>query len=610
MRDRVLFIFMLLMCGNLFGSEIPSVITHQGYIMDKEGKGVTGELNISVGIYKSMDGGDLDLVWEEDLGVVRVRDGFYFVRIGDRGGLKDIFSGYSVLFLEIRINGRPLSPRQVIGSVPYAFVAYDAVGDIHPRSVSVGGREVIDEMGRWVGDIPMGRASATSDGYLAKEDYSKFSGKQERVSGSCGVNMCMVSVNADGSVNCAPCGGGGGGNYTAGAGLVLNNYQFSLDTAYLTGSAYDSRFVNTDEVNSISGKMIRGGAVEGYHLSTDICGGVSDSVLYFDGNDWRCRQYPSGVGTVTVVNTGAGLQGGPITTSGTISLRGEYQSGSVYDDRFVNVGEMNSVDTNMIKDRAVTFSKIANGGCGTNQYIKWDGSNWSCGTISGGGTVTQINTAAPLMGGPITTSGTITIQQATASTSGYLSAADYQRFDAKQDALGYTPVNRAGDTMTGALNLPANGLTVGGNQLAVRSSGILWGSYNYLSTDQDGSIELGNSTSSGKTPFIDFHFGVGVNQDYNVRIINDANGRLTINAANFYVNGNIRSSTGQPVYRQANGCVNGGSLTTNLTCQTVCCAYDYDGYCYGYYDCNGSCQYWVYTPYNCNNTLLGKLISP
>lgn len=34
-------------------------------------------------------------------------------------------------------------------------------------------------------------------------------------------------------------------------------------------------------------------------------------------------------------------------------------------------------------------------------------------------------------------------------------------------ALGYTPVNRAGDTMTGALTLPINGLVVGPNQLAV-----------------------------------------------------------------------------------------------------------------------------------------------
>ncbi|MCX7957684.1 MAG: hypothetical protein N3B13_01400 [Deltaproteobacteria bacterium] len=500
---RIIFLIFGLVTGfNLYPSDIPAVITHQGYITDKDGKGVTGELNFSIGIYKSIDGDNTDLVWEEDLGSVNVRDGFYFIRVGDKGGLKDIFSGYTVLYLEVRVNGKALSPRQGIGSVPYAFVAGDAVGDIHPRSVSVGGKKVIDEGGNWVGGIPMGKASGTSDGYLTKEDYNRFSNKQERVSGSCGANMCMVSINSDGSVNCEPCGGGGGAVYTAGSGLVLSNYQFSLDAAYLSGSAYDGRFVNAGEADSITNKMIKAGSIEAYHLSGEICGGVSDSVLYFDGTDWRCRQYASGTGTVTVVNTGAGLQGGPITTSGTISLRVEYQSGSVYDSRFVNTDETDSITTAMIKDRAITFNKMANNGCSANQYIKWDGSNWTCSTISGGGTVTQINTAAPLLGGPITTSGTISIQQATATTNGYLSSADYQRFDAKQDALGYTPVNRAGDTMTGALNLPSNGLTVGGNQLIATGNNIGIGTSNPKSKLHTvGDIVLGNDVNGQKFIF-------------------------------------------------------------------------------------------------------------
>jgi hypothetical protein len=615
MRSIYLIIFVMGISVLGFAADIPMVITHQGYITDKNGVGVNGSLNMSIGIYKSVDGDDL--LWEEDLGSVNVRDGFYFIRIGDKGGLSDIFSGYSVLFLEVRVNGKALSPRQGIGSVPYAFVANDAVGDIHPRSVIVGGKKVIDENGNWTGGMVMPKSDANTDGYLSKEDYQKFNNKQERVSGSCSSGMCMVSINSDGSVNCEPCGGGSGGVYTAGAGLVLSNSQFSLDPAYLSGSAYDNRFVNVGEVDSISAKMIQNGAIEAYHLSTEICGGLSDMVLYFDGTDWRCRQYASGTGTVTTVNTGAGLTGGPITTSGTISLKPEYQSGSAYDDRFINVGEPDSISTDMIKNRAITFDKMANNGCGVNQYIKWDGANWSCGSISGGGTVTQINTAAPLVGGPITTSGTISMPAASASTNGYLTSTDYQRFSAKQDALGYTPVNRAGDTMTGALNLPSNGLTVGGTQLAVSGGNVIianslrWGSASYLSTDQEGSIELGNSTVAGKTPFIDFHYGTGSNQDYNVRLINDANGRLTVNATDFYVAGNIKSSTGTAVYKQSTGCANGGVLTTNATCQTTCCYYDPDtGSCYGYYNCSGTCQYYVYNPYTCNNTILGKLISP
>ena len=39
-------------------------------------------------------------------------------------------------------------------------------------------------------------------------------------------------------------------------------------------------------------------------------------------------------------------------------------------------------------------------------------------------------------------------------------------------ALGFTPVNKTGDTMTGALNLPANGLVVGTNQLVTAAGNV------------------------------------------------------------------------------------------------------------------------------------------
>jgi hypothetical protein len=246
----------------------------------------------------------------------------------------------------------------------------------------------------------------------------------------------------------------------------------------------------------------------------------------------------------------------------------------------------------------------------------WNGSDWVCKGLSGNGTVTRIDTVAPLVGGPITTSGTISMTAASASTDGYLTKTDYIRFSNKQDALGYTPVNRAGDSMTGALNLPSNGLSVGGNQLVVSggnvsiSGSLIWGGSNALSTDQTGSIELGNSTSSGTTPFIDFHYGKGTAQDYNVRIINDADGRLNI-VGNLLVSGTIKSTTGQGVYTTHSKCANAGALTINSTCQTICCYYDSEsGSCMGYYNCSGTCQYWVYNPYTCNNTLVGKLISP
>lgn len=48
-----------------------------------------------------------------------------------------------------------------------------------------------------------------------------------------------------------------------------------------------------------------------------------------------------------------------------------------------------------------------------------------------GGTVTSIITASPITGGPITTTGTIGITQATTSTDGYLSSTDWNTFNSK-----------------------------------------------------------------------------------------------------------------------------------------------------------------------------------
>jgi hypothetical protein len=41
-------------------------------------------------------------------------------------------------------------------------------------------------------------------------------------------------------------------------------------------------------------------------------------------------------------------------------------------------------------------------------------------------------------------------------------------------------------------------------------------------------MELGNSAVSGDVPYIDFHYGTGSAQDYNVRLINNANDSFQI----------------------------------------------------------------------------------
>jgi len=76
-----------------------------------------------------------------------------------------------------------------------------------------------------------------------------------------------------------------------------------------------------------------------------------------------------------------------------------------------------------------------------------------------------LSAAAPITYGLV--SGAIGITQASASSNGYISSSDWITFNGKQNALGYSPLNKGGDTLAGALDAGAFNISNTGNvQLA------------------------------------------------------------------------------------------------------------------------------------------------
>ncbi len=96
--------------------------------------------------------------------------------------------------------------------------------------------------------------------------------------------------------------------------------------------------------------------------------------------------------------------------------------------------------------------------------------------------------------------------------------------------LQFVQMPALGDTTTA----PINRLTID------KLGSVVWSNNSCLVDNQGGSIELGgNNTVAGVgTPYIDFHY-LGKTEDYNTRIINDADGRLSVDGS-LRVTGNIQ----------------------------------------------------------------------
>lgn len=119
-------------------------------------------------------------------------------------------------------------------------------------------------------------------------------------------------------------------------------------------------------------------------------------------------------------------------------------------------------------------------------------------------------------------------------------------------------------TTTG--NLGDSSITDDGTNVAI-------GGRIHLKSDQGGSIELGGNGSaanvSGGMPYIDFHYGGGSAQDYNVRLINNGNGHMDFQNSTGTVLSLLNDSqavsvkNSVPIYLDL--CQTGGKITLNST---------------------------------------------
>jgi len=106
--------------------EVPPVLPYQGFLTQGGGTPVDGTATIVFRLYRNAN--DVTPVWTETHSNVAVDSGVFAVYLGAVTDLVPYFTDGSTMFLSLDVNGDgEATPRQEIGSVPYALLSGNAL---------------------------------------------------------------------------------------------------------------------------------------------------------------------------------------------------------------------------------------------------------------------------------------------------------------------------------------------------------------------------------------------------------------------------------------------------------------------------------------------------
>jgi hypothetical protein len=414
---------------------VPRLIRIRGAVRDEAGQALSGAIGITFALYA--DRNDETAVWKETQTVQLDSSGNYSALLGasnDEGLPQEVFSAGEARWLGVRPEGQTEQPRILLLSVAYALKAADTdmlggkpasafmLADSQSSSVSsaqaangaqagpaISLRAVTSGSG--IAALPLAAATTcatiTSDGTATANQISRFttpcnienSAIFESSSGSIGVGNISPAAKLDVSGTSII-----RGTLTAQAGAVFPPTAVATTTQGFNSNPLDleAASYNTTLLRSIDyifqwqaeptgNDSTNTGAT--LNLLYGVSGDVSETGLSIAKNGILTfapgQTFPVG-GTVTSVSTGAGLTGGPITKSGTISIAAGGVTNSMLADSSIKV---------------VAGSGLSGGGT-----VALGGTvTLTNASPSSGGTVTSISTGAGLTGGTITKTGTISI---------------------------------------------------------------------------------------------------------------------------------------------------------------------------------------------------------
>jgi hypothetical protein len=542
---------------------VPRLIRMQGTVSDEAGRPLSGGIGITFALYDNEN--DQTAVWQENQSVQLDSAGRYSALLGassEAGVPLDIFSAGDAHWLGVRPDGQAEQPRILLLSVPYALKAADTdmlggkpasafvLADSQSSAVSVQPATAAQigptasQPVTSLGFAPLGLspatacASVTSDGTATVNQLSKFttacniensavfeSGGNVGIGNTTpaaildvsGTSIIRGSLTALGGAILPPTGAA-----TSAEGFVSNPLDFEA-AVFNTTLSESVNYVFQWQAEPSGNDSTNTGAT--LNLLYGVPGDISATGLSIAKSGIFTfaagQTFPGASGTVTSVSTGAGLTGGPITQTGTISI----PSGGVTNNLLANPSITVQAGSGLSGGGAVAL-----GGTVTLTNA----------SPSSGGTVTSIATGTGLTGGPITKTGTISIP-AGGITNSLLADSSIKVVAGSGLAGGGTVALGGTVTLTSNIAGALDGIAYFSSPTSLTST----------AAPGNGQVLIG---STGKAPVLST-----LTAGQNVTIVNDP-GSITISATGggasptlqFFVTGGGRSGTVQGATQNVN----------------------------------------------------------